>query len=141
MYNPSHSFDFLKSWFSLCAQSWKVMDTLRSGTQIENQTFLLVWVVLHFPEQKNIPSLLLPIFYILDKGTEKWVRPVSHSPTSIHPWSSRAEAVGEAEGDVHGAFSVGEKKTMRQIETWRITVSFTASSLPATRPVGGMCLK
>lgn len=27
MYNPSHSFDFLKSWFSLWAQSWKVMDT------------------------------------------------------------------------------------------------------------------
>lgn len=66
---------------------------------------------------KAIPSLLLLIFSILDKGTGKWVRPVSHSPTSIHPWSSRAEAVGEAEGGVHGAFSVGEKKTMRQIET------------------------
>lgn len=38
-------------------------------------------------------------------------------PFSLHPWSSRAEeAVGEAEGGVLGAFSVGEKKTMRQIE-------------------------
>lgn len=56
------------------------------------------------------------------------------------PQSSRAEAVGEAEGGVHGEFSVGEKKTMRQTETWSITTSFTAS-LPATRPVGGVCLK
>lgn len=56
MYNPSHSFDFLKSWFSLWAQSWKVLDTPQSGKQNQNQTFLLVWVVFHFPEQK--PFLL-----------------------------------------------------------------------------------
>lgn len=56
MYNPSHSFDFLKSWLCLWAQPWKVLDTPQSGRLNQNQTFLLVWVVFHCAEQN--PFLL-----------------------------------------------------------------------------------
>ena len=61
---------------------------------------------------------------------------VSSPPTAIHSLSSRAEAVGEAVCCAHGTLALGEEKTMRQSETLRISVSFIASSLPATGPVG-----
>lgn len=61
---------------------------------------------------------------------------VSSRPTSIHSPSSRAEAVGEAACCVHGTFPPSEEKTTRQTGTLRISISFTASSLPVTGPVG-----
>lgn len=141
MYNPSHSFDFLKSWFSLWAQSWKVLDTPQSGKQNQNQTFLLVWVVFHFPEQKPFLLSSCPFSTSLIKeqrnGSDLFlVLPPPSPPPEQQSWSCGRSWVWCAWYIFCGWEE--DHEAGWDLEDHSLFHSFFS---PATRPVGGACLK
>jgi len=60
----------------------------------------------------------------------------SNPPTVMHSLSSRAEARGDVYDVYDDTSPLGSEKTMRKTRAWRASVSFTASLLLETGPVG-----